>query len=148
MSGWRNWPPSSPAPSRAPTHGKRTRILRSTETVRWTFSPSDAVVGDICKTEVETTHEEKHKKISSKGRARAPGGGDRRPGRAGGVESDDGARTAGQMAGHVRRARAERQPGELGAADRLPHPGTGPWRDQARDAAHAGRVGGRGRHGR
>src|SRR6056297_2949353 len=99
MSGWRNWPPSSPAPSRAPTHGKRTRNLRSPETVRWTSSPSDAVVGDRFATELEMTHEEKGKEIRRDGRARAPGGEDRRPGRTGGAEGDDCARTAGEMAG-------------------------------------------------
>lgn len=61
-----------PVPSRAPTHRKRMKILRWTETVRWTFSPSDAVVGDRCKTELETTHEEKHKEIKREGRACAP----------------------------------------------------------------------------
>src|SRR6056297_1729588 len=109
MSGWRNWPPSSPAPSRAPTHRKRTIILRSTETVRWTFSPSDAVVGDRFETELEMTHEEKHKEIRCNSCA-TPGGEDRRPHRPGGPEGDDGAQVAGEVAGYLRGARAERQP--------------------------------------
>src|SRR6056297_2036623 len=123
MSGWRNWPPSSPAPSRAPTHRKRTRTLRSTETVRWTFSPSDAVVEDRFATELEMTHEEIRKEIRRESRTHAPGGEDRRPGRTGRSEDDDGAGVAGDVAGHLWGARSECQPRQPRASPGLPHPG-------------------------
>ena len=41
---------------RAPTRRKRARILPPIRTVRWTFSPSDAVVGSSCETELEVKH--------------------------------------------------------------------------------------------
>ena len=75
MSGRRNWLPSLATPSRAPTHGKRTGILRSMETVRWTFSPSDAFVGDRCETELETTYEKNTRKTDTKATATPPDGG-------------------------------------------------------------------------
>ena len=75
MSGRRNWLPSLATPSRAPTHGKRTGILRSMETVRWTFSPSDAFVGDRCETELETTYEKNTRKTDTKATAMPPDGG-------------------------------------------------------------------------